>query len=83
MLSMVPGQKRKRGSEFFPFSREPYTHWGAFVVGNKRGGYLDNKRGGYLDNKKRSYYDNAYGRLKQLALALSDSRPSSYLDVST
>lgn len=34
MMSMVPGQRRKR--YFFPFAREPYTHWGAFVPSQVR-----------------------------------------------
>lgn len=57
MLSFVPGQRRKR--YFFPFAREPYTHWGAFVPGQE----------------KRENYDQAYRRLRTLALALANSRP--------
>ena len=37
MLSMVPGQRRKR--YFYPFAREPYTHWGAFVPSQEKRDY--------------------------------------------
>lgn len=39
MLSFVPGSRRKR--YFFPFSREPSTHWGAFVPAQEKRDYED------------------------------------------
>lgn len=39
MMSMVPGQRRKR--YFYPFAREPYTHWGAFVPSQEKRDYDD------------------------------------------
>ena len=59
MLSMVPNWRRKR--YFFPFAREPYTHWGAFLP----------------EQEKKSYdYVNAIKRLKTLAMDLVDSNHS-------
>lgn len=62
MLSMVPGNRRKR--YFYPFAREPYTHWGAFVP----------------SQEKRDYDDAYWRLKKLAMVLADSRQPSSYLD---
>ncbi|XP_076466813.1 uncharacterized protein LOC143298034 isoform X2 [Babylonia areolata] len=69
MLSFVPGQRRKR--YFFPFAREPYTHWGAFVPSQQKRQQL------YEEQEQER--EDPYRRLRELALVLAEERQPSYL----
>nr|KAG5704967.1 hypothetical protein BaRGS_022809 [Batillaria attramentaria] len=69
MLSFVPGQRRKR--YFFPFAREPYTHWGAFVPAQDKRNYEDAYRRlrelalVLADARKPSSYSDAFEEYKK------------------